>query len=130
MDLGFPVNLPRLEKLYGGDIRAMAGEISAVTVDDDAIEATINDCLKNEGYTVDPHTAVAMAAAQIAAPAGKPVVILATAHPAKSLDVMTAVTGRVVELPLQFTRFMSKPVPAVKMAPSYAALKKYINDSL
>lgn len=130
MDSGFPVNLPRLEKLYDGDIAAMAREISAVSVDDDAIEATINNCLKTEGYTVDPHTAVAKAAAQAAAPSDKPVVILATAHPAKSLDIMTAVTGRVVELPLQFTRFMSKPAPAVKMAPSYAALKKYMSDNL
>lgn len=127
MDSGYPANLPRLLSLYGGDLGAMRADIVAVAADDDAIADTINNCIFDHCYTADPHTAVAMYAARQAAPAAKPAVILATAHPAKSLDTMTAITGRAVELPLQFTRFMSKPAPADKLAPSFHALKKYIS---
>lgn len=126
MDSGYPVNLPRLLRLYDGDIAAMRADIVAVAADDDAIADSINTCIFNHHYTADPHTAAALYAAAKAAPAGKPVVALATAHPAKSLDTMTSITGRTVELPLQYTRFMTKPVAADKLAPSYHALKKYI----
>ncbi len=125
MDSGYPANLPRLLALYGGDIKAMSADIAAASIDDDTIADTINNSIA-EGYTPDPHTAVAIAAARVKAPSDRPVVVLATAHPAKSLDKMTAVTGRAVELPLQMTRFMSRPVVADKLAPTYAALKKYI----
>lgn len=125
MDCGFPVNLPRLMAYYNGDIKAMGADIAAAAIDDDTISATIIEEI-NRGYAPDPHTAVAIAAARLKAPADKPTVVLATAHPAKSLDKMTAVTGRTVELPLQFTRFMSKPRTATKIAPTYPALKKII----
>lgn len=128
MDSGYPANLPRLLHLYGGDIGAMRADIVAVAADDDAIADTINTCIFDHRYTADPHTAVALYAARRAAPAGRPVVALATAHPAKSLDTMTSITGRAVELPLQFTRFMSKPATADKLAPTFHALKKYIAD--
>lgn len=126
MDSGYPANLPRLLALYGGDIKAMNRDITAVSVNDDTIAATVNSCI-DAGYVPDPHTATAIAAARAKAPIGLPVVALATAHPAKSLDIMTSITGRTVELPLQFTRFMSRPAAPVKIAPTYAALRKYIS---
>lgn len=130
MDSGYPVNLKRIMYLYGNDIAAMRHDIAAASIDDDAIANTIVDTIDNDGYTPDPHTAVALAAAKNKAPVGRPCVVLATAHPAKSLDKMTAVTGRSVELPLQYTRFMDRPVSPVKMAPTYAALARYINTKL
>lgn len=128
MDTGYPINLNRLIALYDGSVEAMRRDISAVSIDDRTITDTINNVVA-QGYTPDPHTAVAIAAARQAAPSGVPLVVLATSHPAKSLDKMTAVTGRAVELPLQLTRFMSKPKPTAKLAPTYAALKKYIFEN-
>lgn len=126
MDSGYPVNLPRLLSLYHSDINAMRADIVAVAATDDNIADTINNTIFDNHYAADPHTAVALYAAKKAAPDGKPVVALATAHPAKSLDTMTSITGRTVELPLQYTRFMAKPATADKLAPSFHALKRYI----
>lgn len=124
MDTGFPSNLNRVLWLCGNDISRISDYVTAESVSDREIAATIID-EQQRGYTVDPHTAVALAAARRLAPEGK-CVVMATAHPAKSLDRMTAITGRSVELPLQLTRFMSKPRPAVRLAPSFAALGKLL----
>lgn len=126
MDTGMPANLPRLHALYGDSLEAMRADIATASIDDAQIAQTIQLSISRHGCMPDPHTAVAIAAATACRTPGIPVAVLATAHPAKSLDTMTAITGRTVELPLQFTRFMSKPVSPVKMAPTYAALKKYI----
>ena len=89
------------------------------------IKATINRVLTEHGAFIDPHTAVAFAAADMLHP-DEAALIFSTEHPAKSLDVMTSVTGEAMELPLQLTRFMAKPVHTDKLPPTYPALKKYL----
>ncbi len=127
MDSGYPTNLWRVLSLYGGDIEAARRDIAAISVSDDEIAGAITRELELSGYMADPHTAVALAAIDEAAlPAGSHNVALSTAHPAKSLDTMTAITGRAIELPLQLTRFMTKGVVPAKLPPTYAALKKYL----
>lgn len=126
MDSGHPTNIQRLSALYGGSVDEMRRDIEAHVINDSDIAATM---LSTGSYAIDPHTAVALAALRrsqsrhIAA-------ILATAHPVKSLDTMTAVTGRATELPLQLTRFMARPQRIIKLAPTMAALKKYVLDKL
>lgn len=51
------------------------------------------------GYTLDPHTAVGVAAAEEKRRDGVPMVCLATAHPAKFGDAVKAATGHQPELP-------------------------------
>ena len=122
MDSGFPTNLRRILALYGNDIVRMGDDMAAFSISDDEI-ADIIRRYEGAGYVADPHTAVAIGAAERGA--GQRMVF-ATAHPAKSLDTMTAITGRSFELPLQLTRFMTKPEAPVKLPPSYAALRKYL----
>lgn len=125
LNISHPVNEPRIDWLYGGDAERRAAEITTVEVTDDDIARAITTTAE-AGYLPDPHTAAAIAAARVAAPADKQTVVMATAHPAKSLDVMTHITGRSLELPLQLTRFMSRPAPSVKIPPTYAALRRLI----
>jgi threonine synthase len=129
MDSGYPTNLPRVLYLYNNSIENMRKDISAYSVSDDEIADTMVNELVASGYMCDPHTAIAVAAAHKYG-CNAATVIAATAHPAKSLDVMTAITGRAVELPLQLTRFMAKPEPPVKLAPTYQALRKLILNNL
>ncbi|WP_431861177.1 threonine synthase [Azospirillum sp.] len=70
-------------------------------VDEAATMATITDTWKRHGgYTVDPHTAVGVAsAAAVETAPGRPVVVLATAHPAKFPDAVEKATGRRPALP-------------------------------
>ena len=64
-----------------------------------ATAAAIRRTWEQAGVLVDPHTAVALAAAPaMDLPAGAPVVVLATAHPAKFPEAVEAATGEPPEL--------------------------------
>jgi threonine synthase len=70
-----------------------------VAVSEDEIRRTMLSTLNETGELIDPHTAVGVAALRKAPDLEAPVVVLATAHPAKfPADVKTA-TGRAPELP-------------------------------
>ena len=127
MDCGYPTNIHRVLALYGGNISAMQLDIEAYTISDDLIADMVLSAHADLGYEADPHTAVALAAAA-QSPAAGTTVVMATAHPAKSLDTMTAITGRAVELPLQLTKFMGRQLPPAKIAPSYQAFRKLLTS--
>lgn len=61
---------------------------------------TIASVYENEGIVIDPHTAVAWAAAEPFAGQG-PLVILSTAHPAKFPEAVACATGEEPDLPPQ-----------------------------
>ena len=124
MDSGRPTNLPRLAALYGGNTDLMRSDISAYIVTDDDIATTI---LSTGDYAIDPHTAVGLAALRSYGSANG--VALATAHPAKSLDVMTSVTGKAMELPLQLTNFMTGKDQRQRIRPTYDAFRKILLDN-
>ncbi len=136
MDSGSPTNMSRLLKLYDNNLEAMRSDITAMSISDDEIASTIRAAIDAVEFTPDPHTAVALGAVVRAMDYGEinpsePAVVLATAHPAKSLRTMTEITGRSIELPLQLTRFMqvgSQRKPCIKIPPTYQALKKYLTN--
>jgi threonine synthase len=103
MDVGAPSNLERIRWLYDGDVARLRTDVRGVSVDDSETRACIADVYGRTGYVLDPHSAVAYRAAETAAvgsePPGVPVVILATAHPAKFPDVVEEAIGRTVPLP-------------------------------
>ena len=65
------------------------------TLDDDATLAEIHRLYRDAGYLADPHSAIGTAAARALAPADRaiPVVVAATAHPAKFPDAVERATG-------------------------------------
>jgi threonine synthase len=76
------------------DLRAaLRREVSAVSVDEVRTAAEIAHAWKAWGQVVCPHTAVALAAARDRPRDGTPVVVLATAHPAKFPDFVSGVLG-------------------------------------
>lgn len=69
-------------------------------LDDPGTTAVIADVHRTTGELLDPHTAIAVAAAgKEGLPAGVPVVALATAHPAKFPDAVKDATGLHPALP-------------------------------
>lgn len=129
MDTGYPTNLERLISLYGGSRQAAGADITATSLSDSQIADVIVDELCRSRYMADPHTATALGALRMAGIDGSPeapAVVLATAHPAKSLDIMTSITGRAIELPLQLTRFMGKGSAPDKIPPTYPALRRFL----
>jgi threonine synthase len=76
------------------------GRYRAVAISDDETLATIADTYRRYDRLIDPHTAVALAAARkFDASEGIPTVVLATAHPAKFPETVARATGMVPPLP-------------------------------
>jgi len=68
--------------------------LTGFRLDDEGTLAEIRRLHKAAGYLADPHTAVAVAAARAhPAPAGVPMIVEATAHPAKFPDAIEAAVG-------------------------------------
>ena len=85
------------------NIRAALGaRYAAHACDDDRTLAAIAALHQIEGRLIDPHTAVALAAAEeVQGTAKGPVVVLSTAHPAKFADAVRRATGAEPALPPQ-----------------------------
>ncbi len=73
--------------------RAVRREFIGYRVDDAATLAEIARTWREAGYLADPHTAIGLAAARECAPVGMPVLVAATAHPAKFPDAIEKAVG-------------------------------------
>jgi threonine synthase len=128
-DKGMPSNMQRLLSLYDNSRDNMARDITAMSFDDAAIISTINNTFAETGYMCDPHTALAYAGLKRMLPKGQTGLFVATAHPAKSVATMNAITGRAVDLPLQMNAFMTGFDHRIKMMPNYESLKRIILEN-
>jgi len=63
--------------------RAIRRQFSGFSLSDEATLAEIARVYRETGYLADPHTAIGLAAARECTPVGMPVIVAATAHPAK-----------------------------------------------
>jgi len=98
LDIG-PARHERLRATFAG-----------VRVDDDATLAEIRRVHESDGVLVDPHTAVAIAAARaVPRDPDVPRVALATAHPAKFPDAVEAATGVRPLLPEHLADLLDRP---------------------
>ena len=129
MDVGDPSNFARLEQLYAGSPEAMRGAVRGERVTEPETRAAIRDAHARYGRVLDPHGAVAYAAARrFLADSGRgarePVVALATAHPAKFADAIREELGFEPPLPDAERGWRDWPLAAVDLpAPSPDALR-------
>jgi len=73
--------------------RAIRRDFVGFTLSDEATLAQIRLTHATTGYLADPHTAIGLAAAAACGPVGMPVIVAATAHPAKFPDAVQEATG-------------------------------------
>ncbi len=128
-DKADPTNLPRILDLYHGDFEAIRRDITGVCADDAAIIEAVNGCYRDTGYMCDPHTAMAYHGLKRNLKPGQTGLLIATAHPAKSLAAMNAITGRAMELPLQLNAFMTGQDHRICISPNYNVLRHIILDN-
>ncbi|MEQ9400337.1 MAG: threonine synthase [Longimicrobiales bacterium] len=126
MDVGAPSNLERIQWLYSGDAAALRSDVSAVSVDDDSTVAAMRAAYDAHGAVLDPHTAVGLAAVERIDPGAGPVVILATAHPAKFPDAVERATGVQVDAPPALAAALAKPEHVVSIAPTLLELRSLL----
>ncbi|MGB4107678.1 MAG: threonine synthase [Alphaproteobacteria bacterium] len=105
-------------------------EFSAHRVNDTETLETIKKIHDETGYVLDPHTAVGTnAALKIAKTATGPVVILATAHPAKFPDAVERATGTRPPLPSHLADLLSRPEKLEVMANNLQKLQDFIRKN-
>jgi threonine synthase len=100
MDVGDPSNWARIEWLYRDEAAELRRDVLGSSHSDEETLTTMRDVYRRTGYLLDPHSAVAyLGARDLKGESDAPVVLLATAHPAKFREtVERAISGK-VELP-------------------------------
>ncbi len=155
MDIQISSNFERLLfDLYGRDGKALADAMAsfrksgtlkvgtnalggvrqlfdAGRLDDEGTLKAIADCARRFGETLDPHTAVGYAVAQQhRRDARVPMVVLATAHPAKFPDAVQKATGKRPALPPRLADLMDRTERVEGLANDAAALKALIDERM
>ena len=111
------------------ELARAAEHFTAARVDEDETLATIAEVFKQSGVLIDPHTAVGLHAARACQrdPA-TPIVVLATAHPAKFPAAVARATGVEPELPEALADLMEREERYDVLANDLAAVESYIRD--
>ncbi len=89
-------------------LSAIRGEFDADRASEDEIAGEIAQSWSQNGYLLDPHSAAAHAVARRYAEPGVPMVVLATAHPAKFPDAVRAASGVTPDLPNHLSDLMER----------------------
>jgi len=106
---------------------ALAERYAAFRTSDEETLATIRRVHAETGRLIDPHTAVAVAAAgQVRGIAEGPVVVLSTAHPAKFPDAIQQATGQIPALPPRLRDLYQKPEKMTVLAPELGLVRAHI----
>jgi len=124
MDVGAPSNVERLAWLYPDPAR-LRDAVTAQSVDDAAIRATIAATATRRGVVVCPHTACAVAVLDRLRAEGDrgDYAVVATAHPAKFERIVEPLVGR-VEPPPALADLLARPAAADPLSASYEALRR------
>ena len=96
------------------------------SLDDEGTIAEMRAVYERTGRQIDPHTAVGLAAARERRRGDGPVVVLATAHPAKFPDAVERATGQRPALPAHLADLHERPERCVTMAKDTARLTDYV----
>ena len=98
-----------------------------------ATEAEVADAIRRvwevSGYTIEPHTACGLIAAERCLPPGPvPQIVLATAHPAKFPDAMEAILGERPGLPPRLSSLMTDEERTSLLPNDLAAVESFVEE--
>jgi len=114
-----------------GRLDLLAEHWVGVRVDDERTAATIREEYERTGMLLDPHTAVGLVAAREArGDPSVPMVVLATAHPAKFPDAVEAATGVHPALPAHLADLFERPERYEVVDRDYGVVKHAIDHAL
>lgn len=106
-------------------------EFLAGSVDDDGTLAEIAATATERGYVADPHTAVGLAVARrLGLGTERPVVCLATAHPAKFPDAVEQATGTRPALPDRLAGLLGRPERSALLPADVDAVKAHVRTAV
>jgi len=98
---------------------------------DDLTLKTIRETYEKNGYVLDPHSAVGAAVAkQLSRELPDPVIMLATAHPAKFPETIQKAINQRPTLPGALSQLLQKPERTVVLANDKRAVQSYIEKEI
>ena len=125
MDVGDPSNRPRLEWLYGTDVKHMQQEFRVSSVSEESTRQSMRKMWEESNQLVCPHTAIGFEAASLSR-ANRPQVVLATAHAAKFGGVVEDATGCAPEVPDALLGCLHKTKESTLLPADYGAFRSYL----
>jgi threonine synthase len=135
LDIGIPSNLSRLESFYREAPAVMRNMVFPASVDDGQTLRTIEHVWNKYRIPIDPHTAVAFAAAEETAAnqgwkGNTHTVVLATGHYAKNANLVRKATGQAVAIPNKIRSLQKKADPIAIISPQLDAFENAIASCL
>jgi len=130
MDVGNPSNFVRIMEILENNFPALTKALSSYSIDDTITKSTIARVYKTNNYTLDPHGAVAFAAAEIYLanhPQAK-TIILETAHPVKFPEVVEEAIGEKIAIPVSVEFLLDKEKISIPLAANFAAFKNWMKE--
>lgn len=129
MDVGNPSNLDRILHLYRGTLEGLRRDLTGRKVTDAETRACIRRTYEENGYVLDPHSAVGLAALQkeMESRPGCVGVVLATAHPAKFAEVVEPLLGFGLPIPPELGRCLQAQRRVVSIPPLMDALREILS---
>jgi len=143
MDVGNPSNFVRIMEILQNNFTNLKNALTSYSIDDATTKATITRVFKTDNYTLDPHGAVAFAAAEIFLANEAKVntnantnanaqnhthraIILETAHPVKFPEVVEEAIGEKIEVPASVQFLLDKAKVSIPLAANYPAFKQWM----
>ena len=124
MDVGNPSNMERLRMLFPS-VEDLARGVSAWSVSDEQISASIAQAWQQTGLALCPHTATAWQVRQWLRDREpeRRWIIVATAHPAKFEIIVEPIIGQRLEMPDALARLLQRPVAVTDVDAGINALR-------
>jgi threonine synthase len=116
----------RAMRLSNAQREGAAGLFVGERVDPDGMALAMRHVCERAGQVIDPHTAIALAAARRHLTPDVPMVTLATAHPAKFGDAVERATGVRPSLPARVGDLFEREERCVTLDATYAAVSAHV----
>jgi threonine synthase len=112
-------------------LERIRADFRAERIDETACAAEMARTHRESGITLDPHSAIGVAAARraLARSPATPIVALGTAHPAKFPDAVEAATGLRPSLPPHLAGLMERKESIVALPDDRAAVARYLRQT-
>ena len=125
MDVGAPSNFERLLHLFGEE--DLKQQVHGISVSDHETLDAISEVHKATGYLPDPHTAVGLRAVKRyrkKTGSSRPILVMATAHPAKFPETMRQALGTEPDMPEALTILRKSARASETLEPTVEALRE------
>jgi len=127
LDVSVPSNYARLASFYEEAPAVMRNMVFPSSIDDSTTLRTMEFAWKRYGVVLDPHSAVAFAAARDLLESEKyscpHIIVLATGHPAREAELVETATGQKVPVPEKLTLLKKETEPIALIDPHLDALE-------